>query len=108
MNATAPMPENAYVKIYDEAIAISFNGKTYTIGIDNIRKMYLKKKKNTFFPAFMGMMVSHYDKSYKLCIRTEDEQEIKISLKADERQYVLGLISFIRQLKAKNKPGIAS
>ncbi len=108
MNTAAPIPENAYVKIHDEAIDISFHGKKYLIGIDNIRKMYLKKKKNIFFPAFMGIMVSHYDKNYRLYIRTEDEQEIKIGLKAYERQYFLGLISFIRNLKAKNEPGIAS
>ena len=109
MNATSTFHQIPHVKIYDDsAVGIDTDGKKYLISLDNIRKIYIKKRKTTYFPSFMGMIMFHYEKRYRLHIRTEDEQEIKIPVKAEERQHFIDMISFVRKLKSKKEATLAS
>jgi len=102
------IPENPYIKADNSSVAINYQGQSHKLQIHNIANVYLKKSKMTYIPSFMNTMFSYYEKRYKLYIRTNDSSEIRIKVKAGERQYFLGLISHIRNEKARIATSLAS
>ena len=90
--------DNPYVTLQNKVIIIRCHKKIYRIDVEDINKMYLKKRKGSLF----GLILD--DNSYNLHIRTGENKETIIRIKAFERQYFLGLISYIRNLKKESLP----
>lgn len=94
--------QNPYVKIEDEIINISYSKQRYSVALNNVRKMYLSKKKTNYMLEVIGKYLFSFGKStYKLNIKTKDEKEIVIRINALEKQYFIGLISFVRSRNKK-------
>lgn len=102
MAASNTLPNNPYVNVHDKIVDISYRKKSCSLPLQNIRKMYLSKKKTGTWSSFPGAMLFLPDNSYRLHIRTEDDNEITFTVKSFERQYFIGLISWIRNLNRQN------
>jgi hypothetical protein len=97
MATTNLVQENPYVTIENEEIDIRYRKNNYHLALDKVSKMYLSPKRS-YWSSIPGLS-RFMDKSYNLCIRTRDEQEINIDVKAFERQYFIDPIALVRKMK---------
>jgi len=95
--------KNPYVKIEDEVININYSKQRCSVALDNVRKMYLSKRKTSYMSGLIGKYLFSFGNStYKLNIKTKDERDIVIRVNALEKQYFIGLIAIVRNLNKKN------
>jgi len=95
--------QNRYVKIEDEVININYAKQRYSIALNNVRKMYLSKRKTNYMSGLIGKYLFSFGTStYKLNIKTADEKEVVIRVSALEKQYFIGLIALVRHMNKKN------
>jgi hypothetical protein len=92
------LQDNPYINVHDKTVDILYRKKTCSLPIDRIRKMYLSKRKLGSWASIPGAALFLPDNSYKLHIRTDDDNEITFTVKSFERQHFIGLISWIRNL----------
>jgi hypothetical protein len=97
--ATNILP-NPYVSVTSDAVDICYRNNNCHLPVKKIKKMYLKRKTG-YWSNFAHSLLFMPDKSYKLYIRTDDN-EISFTVKPFERQYFIGLISWIRNRAAGN------
>lgn len=102
MATSNTLPNNPYVNVHDMTVDISYRKKNCSLPLRNIRKMYLSKKKLGSWSTLPGAYLFLPDNSYKLHIRTRDDDEITFTVKSFERQYFIGLISWIRSWNCDN------
>lgn len=96
MNAIVNVLDNPYVTIQNQEIDICYRKRNYRIALDKISKMYLTKKKAShWYDRFLT------DDDYDLCIKTQDNDDITIKVKAFEKQYFIDPIAVVRKLKSK-------
>lgn len=93
---------NSFVTIHNKEIDIHYRKTNFRVAIDKVTKMYLTKKKSKYAAWIPGSRF-FLDYQYNLCIKTRDNQEISMDVKASERQYFIAPISFVKNLK-KNTP----
>lgn len=95
-----------YVKISNDVLDINFKDKRYSLPLLTIKKMGIKKRKSTYFPAFMGLMVYVEDRTYKLRINTTDNQKIRIKLRPEDCWHFTDAVRYVRE--RNNMPAQAS
>ena len=94
MALTNTLSDNPFVTVSDDAVDICYRNNNCHLPVDKIRKMYLKRKTG-YWSALANSLLFMPDKSYKLHIRTDDN-EISFTVKPFERQHFIGLISWLR------------
>lgn len=95
--ATNTLLNNPYISIHNKTVDILYRKNSCSVPLDQIRKMYLSKRKLGSWSSIPGAELFLPDNSYKLHIRT-DEKEISFTVKSFERQHFIGLISWVRNL----------
>jgi hypothetical protein len=100
MAANYTLQDNPYINVHDKIVDISYRKNCCSLPLNKIRKMYLSKRKLGSWTSFPGAQLFLPDNSYKLHIRTDEDQEISFTVKSFERQHFIGLISWIRNLNS--------
>jgi len=95
--------DNTFVTIHNSELDIHYRKKRFRVALDKVTKMYLKRKKSKL-PAWIPGMRFFLDNEYNLCIRTKDNKEISMDVKASERQYFIDPIAMVRKLNQNNTP----
>ncbi len=90
-----------YVSINNDALEINFKDKNYSLPIATISRIGIKKRKSTYFPTFMGLMVYMEDRTYKLRINTTDNQKIRIKLRPEDCWHFTDAVRYVRE---RNNP----
>jgi len=98
MAAESLLRDNPYINVHDKTVDILYRKKACSLPIDKIKKMYLSKRKLGSWASIPGASLFLPDNSYKLHIKTDDNDEITFTVKSFERQHFIGLISWIRNL----------
>ncbi|AWI25226.1 hypothetical protein [Flavobacterium pallidum] len=86
-----------YVTINNDILYIQFKDKSLTLPLDSISKMDIRKRKTSYFPAFMGLMVYVEDRTYKLRINTTDDQRIRIKLRPEDCWHFTAAVKYVRE-----------
>lgn len=106
MPPTFLQPDNPFIKVSPESVSINYNGQNHSMAIEDIENVYLKKTKMNYIPSFINTIVP-LEKRYKLFIRTNDSKELKIKIKAAEKQHFINLVFHIRKEKANLNKSVA-
>jgi hypothetical protein len=86
-----------YVTISNDVLDIKFKDRTLSLPLVTINKMDIRKRKATYFPAFMGLMVYVEDRTYKLRINTSDNQKIRIKLRPEDCWHFTDAVRYVRE-----------
>ncbi len=96
MKATNAL-RSPYVRIDNDVLDINFKDKRYSVPLVTINKMDIRKRKSTYFPAFMGLMVYVEDRTYKLRVNTTDNQKIRIKLRPEDCWHFTDAVRYVRE-----------
>ncbi len=96
------LSDNPYVTINNDTVDICYRKNNCHLPVEKIKKMYLKRKTGYWSGIYDSLPLLFVpEKSYRLHIST-DENEISFTVKSFERQYFIGLISWVRSLRNSN------
>lgn len=90
--------KSPHIFLQNKEIRLSIQNKDFSIPVDQVDKIYLKKRRR----GFLGSMLSigaFLENSYDLYICNLDRKQIRMKIMASERPYLLELISKVRNLK---------
>ncbi len=89
---------NLYVRIKNKELDIHYRKKQYKVHLDKVIKMYLSKNKShLWIPGIQRFLPTEFT----LCILTSDNEEIRMGVRASEKDYFIKPIAIIRNMKSK-------
>lgn len=103
MNNNTSLPDNPYVSLQNEVVAIHCNRKEFKLPVGTIRKIYLSKWKSERWTSLISQMFTAPGNLYTLHIQTQDNTEIDLKITSLERYYFIRLIYLIRHSRDRNK-----
>jgi hypothetical protein len=98
---TAILPANPFATLKDDAVCITLHKKTYTIAIEKLQKIHIRKSQSDYFNNLIGSLLDAKEMRYQLCIDTND-CEMRFQINALQRFYFIRLISLVRQRRNSN------
>ncbi|RZJ36028.1 MAG: hypothetical protein EOO51_03040 [Flavobacterium sp.] len=101
MNAKKTTYDNSFVTIKDQELDIHYRQNNFVVDLHSVSKMYLTKKKSRY-EAWIPILRRFMDPEYNLCIRTRDNKEIRMDVKASEKQFFIEPIAVVRGMGKSN------
>lgn len=100
MSARKTTYDNSFVTIKNQELDIHYRQNNLVVDLDSVSKIYLTKKKSRY-ETWMPILRRFLDTEYNLCIRTRDNKEIRIDVKASEKQFFIEPIAMVRGMGQK-------